>query len=436
MTKEEDAVARYVRFNCPTKTTMFEGNEQNQKLTKEEDAVARYVRFNCPTKTTMFEGNEVHYFTGAKAVDTLYESKKYGHAAKNVKFPTRQAAVMFMRTLLEKGLLFRARKLVPKKRDDKDLKEKARGDASKSPKKKPVKEGYSEKEKKEEGKKESDENEDENEKEKGEKKKKDEEEKKKRKVKLELHQEQTFNDSNDVYVWIFDPTPLFKKVIGALMVLGTIAGCLFPLWPMWLRQAVYYLSIAGLACFGLLIGVAVARTILFAIIWAVTMGRHKLWLLPNLTEDCGFFESFQPWYTYEYCPGGIIASGKKKKKTTDGKKKSDDEEPLLDKSAKAGDQEKSVKDENLAERKSQKTVSEQGKNAGAGNGELGNGDESDETDEESDGSSNSDDKSSEESGGSATNIGEQAGDARGDTRKARLRRRVRKADDDFILVDK
>lgn len=44
-----------------------------------------------------------------------------------------------------------------------------------------------------------------------------EDEKKKRKIRLELHQEQSFNDANDVYVWIFDPTPLFKKIIGALM---------------------------------------------------------------------------------------------------------------------------------------------------------------------------------------------------------------------------
>lgn len=118
---------------------------------------------------------------------------------------------------------------------------------------------------------------------------------------------------------------------------------------MWLRQGVYYISVCGLACFGLLIGVSVgeiwnfdfcvctvrilcefllhlylfvsARTILFAVIWAVTMGRHKLWLLPNLTEDCGFFESFQPWYTYEYCSGGFAGNSKKKKKI-DGKKKS------------------------------------------------------------------------------------------------------------------
>ncbi|VDO42634.1 unnamed protein product [Brugia timori] len=194
----------------------------NQKLTKEEDTIARYVRFNCPTKTTMFEGNEVHYFTGTKAVDTLYESKKYGHAAKNVKFTTRQAAVIFMRSLLEKGLFFRARKLVPKKKDDKKDQKERGVDVSKSPKKKSSKNDQAEREKekerekhKEEKKEESDDNDEENGKEKD--KKKEEEEKKKRKIKLELHQEQSFNDANDVYVWIFDPTPLYKKIIGALM---------------------------------------------------------------------------------------------------------------------------------------------------------------------------------------------------------------------------
>ncbi|KAK6104863.1 Translocation protein Sec62 family protein [Brugia pahangi] len=410
----------------------------NQKLTKEEDTIARYVRFNCPTKTTMFEGNEVHYFTGTKAVDTLYESKKYGHAAKNVKFTTRQAAVIFMRSLLEKGLFFRARKLVPKKKDDKKDQKERGVDVSKSPKKKSSKNDQAEREKekerekhKEEKKEESDDNDEENGKEKD--KKKEEEEKKKRKIKLELHQEQSFNDANDVYVWIFDPTPLYKKIIGALMVLGTIAGCLFPLWPMWLRQGVYYLSVCGLACFGLLIGVAVARTILFAIIWAVTMGKHKLWLLPNLTEDCGFFESFQPWYTYEYCSSGNAASSKKKKR--DGKKKSDSEEPLVsEKEMKSGDSSsqateinKKVGDEKQSRRKE----------SGDENADLGNGNENDETDEEGDTTSDSDGRSSQETNGSLNNGADTGSGGNGsDDPKIRLRRRARKADDDFVLVDK
>lgn len=44
------------------------------------------------------------------------------------------------------------------------------------------------------------------------------------------------------------------------------------------------------------------RYVFFAIVWIVTWGRHHFWLLPNLTEECGFFESFVPLYTHE-CKG-------------------------------------------------------------------------------------------------------------------------------------
>lgn len=42
------------------------------------------------------------------------------------------------------------------------------------------------------------------------------------------------------------------------------------------------------------------RYVLFAFVWAFSAGRHHFWLLPNLTEECGFFESFKPAYTHEY----------------------------------------------------------------------------------------------------------------------------------------
>ncbi|WKX94446.1 hypothetical protein Q1695_011595 [Nippostrongylus brasiliensis] len=298
-------------------------SEEEPTLTKEQDAVARYVRFNCPTSTTMFQGNEVHYFTGSKAIDILMESK-YGSKAKSeaaMLFPNRQAAVNYMRDLLSHQLFFRARKLVPKKKDDKEKKDKDTGKSGKSEK--------DEKKKKEDETVTETEAEDKKEEKKDEKKTKDskeeEEKKKKKKVKLELHDVQVFNDDKDVYVWIFDPTPLYKKVIGLCMVLGTIVGCLFPLWPMWLRQGVYYASLAGIALFGAIVVVAILRTILFGIIWLVTLGQHKLWILPNLTEDCGFFESFQPWYTYEYCPRGEKKGKDEKKKKSKKAKESDDE---------------------------------------------------------------------------------------------------------------
>lgn len=57
------------------------------------------------------------------------------------------------------------------------------------------------------------------------------------------------------------------------------------------------------------------RYILFGVIWAVSVGKHHFWLLPNLTEECGFLESFQPLYTYEHRPKSTTTT----QETTDTK---------------------------------------------------------------------------------------------------------------------
>jgi len=38
------------------------------------------------------------------------------------------------------------------------------------------------------------------------------------------------------------------------------------------------------------------RIVVFAIVWLLTWGKLSFWLLPNLTEDVGFFDSFRPVY--------------------------------------------------------------------------------------------------------------------------------------------
>jgi len=286
----------------------------SNEISKEDESIAKFLRFNCQTKPATFEGNEVHYFSGKKAVDTLVESKKYGAEAKDPKFARRAQAVDFLASLLGRGMFFRAKVLVPKKKDD--PRRDKREQVNESPRIRRVKQA-------EESNKDGDTAGESG----AEQQPKKEAEKKKKKIKIIAHDHQVFNDDTDVYVWIFDPTPLHKKIIGLMIVLGVIAGCLFPLWPDWLRLGVYYLSVTGIALFGLLLGVALARTILFGFIYMVSMGRHNLWILPNLTEDCGFFESFKPFYTYEYCPPNADNSTKKDKKK---KKESDEEEPLVE----------------------------------------------------------------------------------------------------------
>lgn len=43
----------------------------------------------------------------------------------------------------------------------------------------------------------------------------------------------------------------------------------------------------------------VVRLIIFVFLWVLTFGKLQFWLLPNLTEDVGFFESFWPLYSIE-----------------------------------------------------------------------------------------------------------------------------------------
>jgi len=120
---------------------------------------------------------------------------------------------------------------------------------------------------------------------------------KKKKFKFELHGDQIFIDSvNDFYVWIYSPTTIKQYIIGGLLVIGCIGVCLFPLWPTQVRTGVYYLSIVLASLLGSLLSLAVFKYIIFAFIWLVTMGKMKFWLLPNLTEDVGFIESFIPLY--------------------------------------------------------------------------------------------------------------------------------------------
>lgn len=159
-------------------------------------------------------------------------------------------------------------------------------------------------------------------------------EKRKKKIRLEMHNDQRFVDSLDAYVWIYDPIPLYYWIIGALALLGCVGLCLFPLWPQSVRYCslfynfpfyllislyrliVYYLSIAAAAFLVSIIVLAVLRLIFFCLVWVLTLGRHHIWILPNLTEDVGFFASFWPVYTYEYRGDGYVPAkkGKKKKK--------------------------------------------------------------------------------------------------------------------------
>merc|ERR1711939_54821 len=86
---------------------------------------------------------------------------------------------------------------------------------------------------------------------------------------------------------------------------------MFPLWPLVMRQGVWYVSMGCLGLLGLFFVMAIIRLILFA----VTMFTHPpgLWLYPNLFEDVGFFDSFRPFWGWHETKEDIKRKKQEKK---------------------------------------------------------------------------------------------------------------------------
>nr|CAB3265943.1 translocation protein SEC62-like [Phallusia mammillata] len=282
---------------------------------KEEQEMAKHVRFKTPKKTTVMQKENIEYFVGSKAVDTLMKSKWAKTTTKRGPvFVSRDDAIAFMEKLLSSKLFYRAEKVPKLDKEEKKGNKKQVEEEPKSTTRKRKKNTEENKEEKETNGEESDKKPDTK---KDEEKKEGEEKKKKKRYKLQVHEEQIFYDSSDIYVWMYNPLHPNTLLKGGLLLLGVIAATLFPLWPNSVRILIYYLSILGGIFVGSVFGVAIFRSLLFVGIWLVTFGKHHLWVLPNLLADVGFFDSFKPFYTHEYF-------GPESKKSKD--KSSDNEE--------------------------------------------------------------------------------------------------------------
>jgi translocation protein SEC62 len=96
------------------------------------------------------------------------------------------------------------------------------------------------------------------------------------------------------YAWIYEESSWMTKVYAGLAVIAAFTVVMFPLWPLFMRQGVWYLSMGMLGLLGLFFAMAIVRLILFCLtVFTVPPG---FWLFPNLFEDVGFFESFVPLY--------------------------------------------------------------------------------------------------------------------------------------------
>ena len=183
--------------------------------TKLEKKIIHWVRRNVQTKKTKFlHSHVVEYFTGSKAVDALikdspWAKEKAKEGAEKV-FEFREQAVEFMDLMLKHKMFHRAKKIPVQEKQKKAKKGKDKD-----------KEDKTDTEKDEDNKDKATADE---------KETKDGNKKKKRKIRLDMHLDQIFLDSQDAYVWLYDPIPWYYWVGGTAIVFGIIAICLFPLW--------------------------------------------------------------------------------------------------------------------------------------------------------------------------------------------------------------
>merc|ERR1711973_874464 len=75
--------------------------DEDVALTKDEEEIAKYLRFNLESKKSTLLGDEAYYFYGSKAVDFLMDSKwATGTYKSSIVFTHRESVGIFLSRLL------------------------------------------------------------------------------------------------------------------------------------------------------------------------------------------------------------------------------------------------------------------------------------------------------------------------------------------------
>jgi len=101
-------------------------------------------------------------------------------------------------------------------------------------------------------------------------------------------------DPEGFYIITYEGGTGLQHFLLALIILGVLLVCLFPVWPMWAKIGVWYLSVIFLFLY---FGVLILRMLVFTAFWIV---GFDFWIFPNINDEyCGFLDSFQPLYSWE-----------------------------------------------------------------------------------------------------------------------------------------
>lgn len=104
------------------------------------------------------------------------------------------------------------------------------------------------------------------------------------------------------YAWLYEGSQIKRKVYALLALALVFTIVLYPLWPIAMRQGVYYLSWGFMWLLAAFFAMAIFRVILFGVTYMFSPG---FWLFPNLWEDVSFMDSFRPvwaWHEVSHLP--------------------------------------------------------------------------------------------------------------------------------------
>eukprot|EP00935_MAST-01C_sp_MAST-1C-sp1_P001868 g1868.t1 len=101
-------------------------------------------------------------------------------------------------------------------------------------------------------------------------------------------------DDKAYYTWIYQGSQTFNHFMTGLLIISFLAVTCFPIWPKWMKVAIWYCSVTILIIFFI---ISVIRLIVAAIFWIFGV---EFWILPRLfDESITFAQSFVPLYSYE-----------------------------------------------------------------------------------------------------------------------------------------
>jgi len=101
-------------------------------------------------------------------------------------------------------------------------------------------------------------------------------------------------DCEGYYVVVYEGSKGWQHFLLACVIVGVLLICMWPVWPIWAKIGIWYLSVIFLSLY---FGILILRMVIYTAFWVV---GFDFWIFPNLNDEyCGFLDSFKPFYSWE-----------------------------------------------------------------------------------------------------------------------------------------